>query len=93
MLHLGALRRVALPLLSRDRRAAALRGGHYFFVAKLFAWLGRRLVDTKLGDDAHVVAIFVVDEDEADALLRWVAWGPRGRCNIFSQGAAQVRSL
>ena len=93
MLHLGALRRVALPFLSLYRWAAALRRGHYFFVAQLVARLGRRLVDTNLGDYGNIITVLVVDEDEADALLRWVAWGPRGRCNIFSQGAAQVRSL
>jgi len=80
MLHLGALRRVAPPFGRRLRpllwRAAALRDGHYLVVTQRLFVHRRRLVDTNLGDDAHVVSIFIVDEDEADALLRWVNVAP-----------------
>ena len=80
MLHLGALRRrrrFALPLRRRLRPflrwAAALWGGHDLVITKLVVvGARRRLIYTNLGDDADVVAILVVDEDEADALLRWV---------------------
>jgi hypothetical protein len=77
MLHLGALRRVAPPfgrrLRARGRRAAAFWGGHDLVVTKLVVFRNRRrLVDAYFTDDAHVVSIFIVDEDEADALLRWV---------------------
>ena len=69
--------RVAPPfgrrLLARYRRAAALWGGHDLVVTKLVVVEARRrLIYTNLTDDAHVVSIFIVDEDEADALLRWV---------------------
>ena len=72
MLHLGALRRVTPALrrrlLPRHRRAAAFWGGHDLVVARrLFIVARRRLVDAYFTDDAHVVSIFVVDEDEADA--------------------------
>ena len=90
MLHLGALRRVAPPfgrrLLPRYRRAAALWGGHDLVITKLVVvGARRRLIYTNLGDDAHVVSIFIVDEDEADALLRWVRVMQQ-----LLQGAAQL---
>jgi len=71
MLHLGALRRVALPLRPLLWRAAALRDGHDLVVAQLFARRGRRLVYTNLGDYGNIITVLVVDEDEADALLRF----------------------
>ena len=70
MLHLGALRRVALALRPLLWRAAALRNGHDLVVAQLVARLGRRLVDADLGDYGNIITVLVVDEDEADALLR-----------------------